>query len=228
MRNIKTLLLTLAFALALPLVADAKIPWGTINIQTSATPTCTTFATSPVCILNMTANITTGVVLTGGAKGSNATLIMMQDGTGSRTIVWPTNVTAASYLNGGAIPAITTAANSYTVFVLQATATNTYSIVDAEDNPSLNDTFYTTQTVGQVNVAPGAYALQATIVVPGATIANTCVCQPQTIPATWQTGLALGCLPLTNAVQCVEINGVGQGTAVPTAITVNVHLGLPI
>lgn len=200
--------------------AAPKVPWGTINVQTSATPTCTTFATSPVCILNMTANIT-AMTLSGvpATPGHFATLIFQQDGTGSRTLTVASTVLAPGG-NYTALPAITTAANSYSVWVVQGSAAP-YKVVAAYDNLPLSGTFYTTQTSNGTAVAPGAAQAQPTIVVPGMVAGSTCACQAQTLPATWLSGITLSCLPQTNAVQCVEINASGA-TITPTVVTLTV------
>jgi hypothetical protein len=224
MKTIKSLIVTLGLMIGLASFANAapiippnfNVPWGTSSAIASAAPTCTSFATQPVCILNMTANISALTLSgdSGAALNHSATLIFMQDGTGSRTL------TVASTILSGTLPAITTAANSYSVWVVQGTAAP-YTVVASYDNLPLPG-FATTQTSNGTAVAPGAAQAQPTVIVPGMTASNTCTCQAQTLPATWTSGITLACLPQTNAIQCEEINASG-GTITPTPITLSIR-----
>jgi len=223
-KTIAALLFGISFALpamaAVP--ANPQVPWGTISVQTpsAGAATCTTFATAPVCILNLTGNLSSltisGTPATAG--GAYATLIFMQDGTGSRTFTAPTNLTTSTSIP--TLPAIPSTANQFTVWVVQKVGSN-YQVVGTYDNLNLSGTFLTTQTSNGTAVDHIAAQAQPTIVVPGMSASSTCLCQAQTLPSTWLTGITLTCLPETNAVQCVEINASGA-TITPTVITLTV------
>lgn len=223
--------LVVGIGLSIPAMAavpgNPVVPWGAIAVPTStASPVansyvCPSFASDPVCIINMTSNVASltvsGTPSTPG--GAYATIIFQQDGTGSRTLALPTNITTSTSIP--TLPAIPSAANTFTVWVLQKVGSN-YQVVGTYDNLNLSGTFITTQTSNGTAVAPGAAQVQPTVVVPGMTASSTCSCQAQTLPATWLSGIVLSCLPETNAVQCVEINPNGSATITPTVNTLNI------
>lgn len=218
MKSFKTTILALA-ALAISVApALANVPWGTTAPvqQASATPTCTYTATALACIDKMGADVT-ALTLAGMTAGTYYTMVWMQDGTGSRALT-QTPITGA--------PALSTAesaANGYAVWIIKATSASAATFVADYDNTPLLSTWTSTQASNGTAVAPGAIQAQPTIVAPGMAVSNECVCQAQTLPATWQTGIVIACLPLTNAVQCIEENPTA-GTITPTAVTVNVRL----
>jgi len=225
-KTIKSLILSIAL-LAAPSAALAKVPWGAVGAaSTGASPVCTTFSTDPVCVVTLSTT-TASITISGGTAGGFYTLILNQNGTGGYSAVLPTNVTAAASLNGGVIPAIPTAANGYTVWVLEAVgATPTYTLLNAYDNVNLNDVYTNTITTPTTALTTATVLALPTIIVPGVTVASGCLCQGQTQPATWQTGLQLTCLPETSAVQCIEMNP-SATTITPSAIVVNVRLTNP-
>lgn len=92
------------------------------NAITFANPPTITFANSNVFTLAMTGNITSSAWgLTGPLDGQSFVIMIKQDATGGRTIVWPTNF----WFSGGASPALSTAANAKDLFV------GTYSSLNA-------------------------------------------------------------------------------------------------
>src|SRR5216684_6128551 len=97
MKTFKSLALIFALTLGLAGRSFAAVPWGTATttpLQVSgATPTCTYTATALACIENMSANVTS-ITLAGMTAGVQYTLVLMQDGTGSRTLA-QTSVTGA-------------------------------------------------------------------------------------------------------------------------------------
>lgn len=210
---IKTLFLAALMALGLSAPALAGVPWGTTApLQVSgATPTCTFTATALACIENMTANVTS-VTLAGMTVGTYYTVALMQDGTGSRTLV-QTSITGAPALTAGE-----STANSYAVWIVQATSATIAAFVTDYSNVSLADTFISFTTSAGSAVATGVTQAQTAIVAPGASASTPCSCQAQTLPATWQTGIILQCLPATNTLTCEETNPTA-GTITPAAIT---------
>lgn len=201
-------------------LAYAALPWGTVSNAAAGTasPTCTSFANAPVCILNMTTNVTSLTISgdPGTATNHMATLIMVQDGTGGR--VFPSAI--ASFT--GLLPSpASTAANKYTAYVLQF-ASNAFTVVGQYDNyPLTNFEFSTTQTLAAATFAPSASAAQPTIIAPGMTTSNTCLC----VANQATNPIQLSCLPQTNAIQCVGTSSSG-GTVTGTTATLNVR-GLP-
>ena len=230
MKTLKAILCTIVMSLVLPLAAEAKIPWGAISsVTSSTTPTCASFSTDPVCIIASGANIAT-LTVSGGTAPNNYTLIIVQDGTGSRTLAWPTNITAASSFNGGVLPTITTAANSYSAIVLQAVgATPVYQVVGEYDNPNLSSEYVQTITSAGTAVALNAMAAAAaspviaSSIAPGVVSTSQCTCTADTLPATWQTGVFLTCLPTTNYATCEIVNPTAA-TITPAAVVVTVHI----
>ena len=222
MKALKSLALSLVLIAGLSISAFAAIPWGTTGAPlevSGATPTCTYTATALACIENMTANVTS-VTLAGMTAGQYYSIIFLQDATGSRTLT-QASITQAS--GGPVIPAIPSTAATYTAWVILATSASAATFVAAYDNTPLFKQFVIAQTTNGTAVAGGTMQAQPTIVVPGMTAANLCVCGPQTLPATWQTGVVAACLPETNAIQCEEIN-VTAATITPTAVSVNLRL----
>ena len=227
--NIKnTLKLAFASALVLGVFAlsaiqsHAGLPWGTIYDAPTGTasPVCTSFASAPVCILDMTASITSLTISgdPGATNNHQATLIMQQDGTGGR--VFPSAI--ASFT--GLLPSpASTAANKYTAYVLQYnTTSNLFSVVGQYDNYSLSGfEFYTTQAAAAATMAPATTIALTAQDVPGETVSNTCLCVPQISTVNVQ----LSCIPGTNTVQCVEQNAT-NATVTATTVTLNVR-GLP-
>jgi hypothetical protein len=200
--------------------AHANLPWGsTAPLQVSgATPTCTYTATALACIENMTAPVT-AITLAGMTAGTNYTLILMQDGTGSRTLA------QASVTGAPALVAAESAANGYAVWVIQATSASAATFVADYSNADLTGVFKSVITSNGSAIAPAATASQsAAIVAPGVSAATACLCQAQTLPATWSTGIVLSCLPATNSVTCMATNEGPTNTFTPAAISINVRL----
>lgn len=214
------LIKTLIVAIGLTLIASsarAAVPWGTTGpLQVSgATPTCTYTATSLACVENMTANVTS-ITLAGMTAGVNYTLVLQQDGTGSRTLA------QASISGAPALAAAESTANAYTVWTINATSASAATFVAAYSNAPLFDVYKAQFTTsGAVNAA-GTTVSQGTAVFPGLTVNSECVCQPQTTPATWQTGVVIGCLPATNLATCQTSNA-SAGSITPAAVTMNVR-----
>jgi len=221
MNKIKSLVLSLILIAGFSAPAFAAFPWGsTAPLEVNgATPTCTYTATALACIEDMTAAVTS-VTLAGMTAGDYYTIAFMQDGTGSRTLT-QTSITQAT--GGPAVPAIPSAANTWTVWIIKATSATAATFVSNYDNAPIFKQFTAAQTSNGTAVAGGAMQAQPTIVVPGMTSANVCLCQPATLPATWQTGVTAGCLAETNAVQCEEFNPTAA-TITPTAVSVNIRL----
>ncbi len=69
-----------------------------------------------------TLGATNTIALSNATTGQQFTIIIIQDGTGSKTVTWFTTVKWA----GGAAPTLTTAANGIDVFTFKCTGTNTY------------------------------------------------------------------------------------------------------
>jgi hypothetical protein len=229
MNRIKSLILTLAL-LSLPSAALAKVPWGAIGAaSTGASPVCTTFSTDPVCVVTLSTT-TASITISGGSTGGFYTLILMENGTGNFAVSGSLvgGLSAASYYNSGALPAsIPTAANNYSVWVVQATNTTTptYSLVGTYDQLGLNDVFTTTQVESTASIASAVTVLYPTITVPGVTLTSGCLCQPQVNPSLWGS-MTTGCIPQTNAVQCTVSNATAASIA-PSAVTLNVRLTNP-
>ena len=219
--KLKSLVLSLVFALGFSAPAWANLPWGsTAPLEVSgATPTCTYTSTALACIEDMTANVTS-VTLAGMTAGTYYTIVFMQDGTGSRTL---TQASITQATGGLAVPAIPSTANQYTAWIIKATSASAATFVQNYDNVSLLPFFTATQTTNGTAVAPGAYQLQPTIVVPGMIAGSLCLYQAQTLPSTWQTGIIAGCLSLTNAVQGAELNPTAA-TITPAAVSANLRI----
>jgi hypothetical protein len=217
MKNlIKALILSIGLMLIAP-AAHAAVPWGTTGpLQVSgATPTCTYTATSLACIENMTANVTS-ITLAGMTAGVNYTLILMQDGTGSRTLV-QSSVTGAP-----ALVAAESAANGYAVWTINATSASAATFVSDNSNAPLFDVYKAQFTSSATVNGSGTTVSQGTAVFPGLSVNDTCICMPQTTPATWQTGAVIGCLPATNLATCQTSNA-SAGSITPAAVSVNVR-----
>lgn len=213
MNKIKSLFISAVLVLGLSTSALANLPWGTVQNVTGTTPSPTSFTSAPVLIDLMTGTTTMGA-LSGGTAGGFYTVILLQDGTGSRAFTPPTNLTGLP-----ATPAAVSTANGYAAYVVELIGTN--YVVQAEyDNTPLNDVFKSTFTSAGTAVAPVTAQIQASVVIPGLTVANTCLCEAQTTGATW-VATSLSCLPNTNYAQCVELNP-SAATLTPTATTVNV------
>jgi hypothetical protein len=215
MKTLKSIALSFALILGLTSPSWALVPWGsTAPLQVSgATPTCTYTTTALACIEDMTANVTS-ITLAGMTAGTTYTLVLMQDGTGSRTLT-QTSVTGA--------PALTTAesaANGYAVWTITATSASAATFVSDYSNVSLTPVFFSANTSNGTSVSSGVMQGQGAIVAPGAAAATPCICTAQTLPATWQTGIALACLPATNSITCEEINPTA-GSITPAAITLS-------
>lgn len=218
MKSFKTTILALAALAISAAPALANVPWGSTAPvqQASATPTCTYTATALACIDKMGADVT-ALTLAGMTAGTYYTMVWMQDGTGSRAL------TQTPISGAPALSTAESAANGYAVWIIKATSASAATFVADYDNVPLFTSWTSTQASNGTAVAPGAIQAQPTIVVPGMAASNECVCQAQTLPATWQTGIVIACLPATNAVQCVEENPTA-GTITPATVTVNIRL----
>lgn len=226
MKSIKSILLSLALVVGLSAPSWASFPWSTTDpLEVSgATPTCTYTATALACIENMTANVSS-VTLAGMTKGTYYTIVFVQDATGSRTLT-QASITAAT--GGLAVPAIPSAANKYTVWVILATSASAATFVQNYDNVPIWDTWNSatgaaTITTNGTQLTTGTMQAQPTLVVPGMGAGDSCTCVTQTLPATWQTGIISGCLPSTNLVTCEEFNPTA-GSITPAAVTMNVRI----
>ena len=170
----------------------------------------------------------TSLTISGGTAGGYYTVVIMQDGTGSRTFTAPTNVVADTANGIASIPAPPSAANAYTAWVLKATGTTpTYLLEGVYDNVSLNNVFATTTTTAGTAITGGTTQSVGSVVVPGVTVASIAVCAPQTTPASWQTGIFMNAITGTNFVQCQIVDPVGVTTVTPTAVTVNIRVMTP-
>jgi hypothetical protein len=224
MNRIKTSILTLAMLATSAMPALAAIPWaagaGTgAPLQVSgATPTCTYTATALACIEDMTANVTS-ITLAGMTAGTYYSLILMQDGTGSRTLA-QTSVTGA--------PALTTAekaANGYAVWIIKATSASAATFVtDYSNAPLFNDWTTGAGIAGTAVAAAGTAITQAipTVVIPGLGTSNTCSCNTQAITGT-NVALHTRCVPATNAATCYWQNESAASVTATTA-TFNVRI----
>lgn len=216
--SIKSSILAGAFLLASVLPAFAKLPWGsTAPLQVSgATPTCTYTTTALACIEDMTTNVTS-ITLAGMTAGSYYTLILMQDGTGSRTLA-QASVTGA--------PALTTAesaANGYAVWLIKATSASAAAFVADYSNAPLGDTWTSTFTTDGTPLTTGTVLTEPTIVAPGMALANNCYAVAQTSAASWAKGIQLSCVPFVNGM-AVQLSNPTATTVTPTAVTVNVRI----
>lgn len=222
MKTFKSIALSLALVFGLSSLSWAALPWSTSDpLEVSgATPTCTYTSTALACIENMTAPVT-ALTLAGMTAGTYYTLIWMQDGTGSRAL---TQASITQATGGPAIPAITTAANSYQAWVIKATSATAATFVASYDNVSLAPFWTATQASNGTAITGGTIQAQPTVVVPGMSVSHTCTCQAQTQPASWNTAVTLSCLPLTNALQCIEQANNGAVTITPTAVTINIRI----
>lgn len=224
MNRIKLILSTVLLSLGLSLSsAFAALPWGsTAPLQVSgATPTCTYTSTALACIENMTAPVTS-VTLAGMTAGTSYTLVLMQDGTGSRTL------TQASVTGAPALTTAESAANGYAVWLITATSASAATFVSDYSNVSLADVFQETTASLGTAITGGTTQSQGSVVVPGVTVASVAVCQPQTYTGTnWVSGMFVTALTGTNFVQCNVVNPVGTATITPTAVSVNVRILKP-
>lgn len=207
-------LLALSFA-----PAHAALPWGApgnvtvANSEVSgATPTCTYSSTLFVCIEDMTANVTS-LTLAGMTAGTYYTLIWMQDGTGSRTLT-QSAITQAT--GGPAVPAIPSAANKYTAWVILATSATAATFVANYDNSPLWDSWNMTVAGAGTTVTAATIQAQTTVVAPGMTANNNCTAVFSNPDANYNKGLTMGCVPGTNSVVANIINPTAAN-ATPTA-----------
>lgn len=224
MNRIKRIAIAFLAAVSLSAPAYAAVPWaagaGTgAPLQVSgATPTCTYTATALACIEDMTANVTS-ITLAGMTANTYYTLILMQDGTGSRTLT-QTSVTGA--------PALTTAesaANGYAVWVIKATSASKAAFVVDYPNAPLFDSWTTGAGIAGTAVAAAGTAItQAipTVVVPGLSASNDCSCNTQAIGGT-NVAIHTRCIPATNAAECVWQNESAASVTATTA-TFNVRI----
>lgn len=198
------------------LVTGPGLPWGStapLN-QAGATPTFTYTATALAGIENMTANVTS-ITLAGMTAGKYYTLILMQDGTGSRTLT-QTSITGAPTL-------ATVNANLYDVWLIKATSASAATFV--RDYPNLGLWYiFAAQVTGSNSAVTTVAAAQAapTVVAPGMSVNNNCSCVSSN-PDAGALKLGLSCVPLTNAAQCEYFNQ-SAGSITPTAATINVRL----
>jgi len=225
MNALRTAILSLGLVALSALPSWAAFPWSSADPLevTGATPTCTYTTTALACIEKMTANVTS-LTLAGMTAGTLYTIIWTQDGTGGRTLT-QTPITQAT--GGLAVPAIPSGANAWTVWTIKATSASAATFVQNYDNSPLWDTWNQAgsgivATAGTA-VANGVTQAQTTLVVPGMTVNDYCQCMAQTLPATWQTGIQLACLPTTNGAACQEINPTA-GSITPVAVNLNVRI----
>lgn len=216
-------------AIGLSRNANSALPWAGVGTAVNyaatgtASPTCTSFANTPVCVLTMTANVTSLTISgdPGAATNHMATLIMVQDGTGSR--VFPS---AVASLTSTLLPSpASTAANKYTAYVLQFnTTTSKYSVIQQYDNyPVAGFEFQTVQSAAAATIAPASTLALTAQEAPGMTANNTCLC----VSNQATNGVVqFYCVPGTNTVQCVEYNPNGAATVTATTTTLNIR-GLP-
>jgi hypothetical protein len=73
--------------------------------------------------ITLTANTTIDVVLTSAPIG-NYQLRIIQDGTGSRTVTWGTNISATRWLGTATAPTVNSAANGETIVSFYYDGTN--------------------------------------------------------------------------------------------------------
>lgn len=211
MKAIRSLLLALGFVAFLAAPSLAALPWGTTGpLQvTGATPTCTYTATALACIESMTANVTS-ITLAGMTAGTVYTLVLMQDGTGSRTLA-QASVTGA--------PALTTAesaANGYAIWTIVATSASAATFVADNSNGGLWDSFVQSQAINTVTAAATATTAGApTIVFPGMSATHSCTCTPTTVTV---GGVPMVCVGTTNVATC-EFANAGAATPSEASIT---------
>lgn len=226
-RTLISILASAVLTLALWSPAHAAIPWSTgagtgAPLQvTSTTPTCTYTATALACISLMSGN-TTSLTLAGMTAKTYYTIIFVQDGTGSRTLT-QSSITQAT--GGPALPAITTGANTYSVWVIQATSASAATFVANYDNTPLWDTWTTGAGIAGTGVAvAGTTTVSAlpSIVVPGMAATNVCFCTEQAVVGV-NTALTTQCIPGTNFVQCNWKNA-SAASVTATAATFNVRI----
>lgn len=121
MNRIFKVIAILAVSLGLVIPAYSQVSLGIQTVQQvvsfSATPIFNA-ATGGIFVMTLTGNVTSSTLVNGTA-GETVTFILSQDGTGSRTFVWPTNINGA--------PGILAAANAVTKvnFTFDGTAWNT-------------------------------------------------------------------------------------------------------
>jgi len=193
--------------------ARASLPWGAISqpVATGSpvlnTYVCASFSSDPVCLVAPTTNIA-GLTLSGGTAGVSYTIIFMQDGTGSRLLTVPSNLVANT---GQTLPALTTAANSWTVWVVTLNSSAQYVVQGTFDNLDLSKDFVTTATMPTTGIAVKATLAMAGVTLPGITTANGCLCLPETWGTNAQTGLSVQCIPTTNTATCQLVNGTATG-----------------
>ncbi len=217
----------LALLGALSARSFAAIPWaagagtGAPLQQTSTTPTCTYTATALACISLMTGN-TSALTLAGMTAGTYYSIIFVQDGTGTRTLT-QSSITAAT--GGPAVPAITTAVNSYSVWVIKATSASAATFVANYDNAPLWDTWTNGAGIAGTGVAVAGTTTVAAIpsvVIPGMTASDVCFCTEQAVVGV-NTALTTQCSPNTNYVQCNWKNA-SAASVTATAATFNVRI----
>ena len=221
MKTIKNLLLSITLLFAFTATANAAIPWGTTQQVTGSTPSPTSFSSAPVIIDLMTGNTTMGS-LSGGTAGGFYTIILEQDGTGSRTFTPPTNFTGLP----ASTPAAVTTANGYVVYIVQAVGAN-YNVVSEYDNVNLADSYKVALATAGTTVAPNATQAQTAQYAPGVATTTACVCDPATYPATWQVGIFTECVPTTNTITCQVVNPDPTNTHTPAAVSLNIRILQP-
>jgi hypothetical protein len=100
------------------------VPVARVYVGTfSATPTIDA-SLGEAYQLTLTANVTSSTI-SNATTGQLLRVILVQDGTGSRTFAWPSNV---KWNGGGAAPTLQTAANSVDVFEFYYNGTNWYQL----------------------------------------------------------------------------------------------------
>jgi hypothetical protein len=92
--------------------ADVQSAASTATFNASLT---IDFSTRRNQVVVLTGNVTSSVFSNGASMGVYE-LVVRQDGTGSRTFTWPSNVT---WPNNGTAPALTTTANHFDFFLMQ-------------------------------------------------------------------------------------------------------------
>jgi hypothetical protein len=189
--------------------AQASVPWGAVNVAApTASPTgntypCASFSSDPVCIVDMTTNVA-NLVLSGGTSGGNYTLVFMQDGTGGRTLTVPSNLVSGT--TGVALPAIPSGANTYTVWTVQENSAGNYVVQGTFDNMNLSDVFSNTVTAPTSAITTAANLALTSVVLPGISTSNGCLCLPETWGTNEQKGISVQCIPTTNAATCQMTN----------------------
>ena len=132
-----------------PTLNGAPINAGTTySAFASATTALTNVTNSAVNIITLGRNTTIG--LPNAALGSQFTLLLIQDGTGSRTVSWSSNVA----FSGGTAPTITPAANRTDVLrFINVNGTNWIGYIDAQNLAAAAGSGGSTSTGSQFTVA---------------------------------------------------------------------------